>query len=57
MHVKPAVILFLQIWFNKCISKKKKEKLDVIWIYSMYLYILLLCDNIVDIRRNGRDSL
>lgn len=38
-------------------KQKKKEKLDVIWIYSMYLYILLLCDNIVDIRRNGRDSL
>lgn len=38
MHINRAVILFLQLLFNKCISKK----LDVLWIYSMYLYSFIL---------------
>lgn len=40
VRINRAVILFLQLRFNMCISKKKKEKrkkLDVIWIYSTLL--------------------
>lgn len=39
-HINWAVILFHQLWFNKCMRKK----IAVIWIYSVCLYILLLCD-------------